>query len=113
MVALPLRKGDVVEFDFSPSRGHEPTERRPGLVVSNNEFGWATSMALVCPITSRDNGFPLHVPIPENDGSVYGFVATEQVRAYDLLARNAAVIAHLDERGAFMRNITSLVKSFL
>lgn len=110
--AIP-RKGDIVEFDFSPSRGHEPRGRRPGLVVSSDEFNWRTSMALVCPVTTANTGFPLHVRLPEGLDEAWGFVVTEQVRAYDLLARNPQVVAHLDSDGPFMNNITTLLRSYL
>lgn len=106
-----LNQGDIVEFDFAPSLGHEPTGRRPGLVVSSNYFNLSTSMTLVCPITSRDNGFPLHLALPEIDER-YGWVALEQIRAYDLESRNATVIAHLAEDGRFMRDVLSVLKSF-
>ena len=107
-----LRKGDVVEFDFSPSEGHEPRGRRPGLVVSSDEFNYSTSMTLVCPITTRNNGFPLHLPLPDDLDERYGYVVVEQVRAYDLDARNAVEVAHIDEDAPLMRHVTSLLKSF-
>ncbi len=108
----PIRKGDLVEFDFSPSEGHEPRGRRPGLVVSSDEFNWSTSMTLVCPVTTTDNGFPLHLPLPDGLDEVYGCVALEQVRAYDLLARHPLLLAHLDVKCDLMRHATSVIKSF-
>lgn len=108
---MPLRQGDVVEYDFSPSVGHEPKGRRPGLVVSSDEFNIVTSMTLVCPITTRDNGFPLHLSLPELD-EAYGKVVLEQVRCYDLEARNPRVLAHLPADGAFMRSVRSVLSSF-
>lgn len=108
-----LRKGDLVEFDFNPSCGHEPKGRRPGLVVSSDEFNWRTSMTLVCPVTTADTGFPLHIKLPEGLDETWGFVATEQVRAYDLLARSPRVVARLDSDGPFMTNITTLLRSYL
>ena len=106
-----VRQGDIVEFSFSPSAGHEPAGRRPGLVVSSDEFNRATSMTLICPITTRDNGFPLHVPLPEIDGC-YGWVVLEQPRCFDLAARSASVLAHLDVRGQFMKDAISVIQSF-
>ena len=106
-----LNQGDIVEFDFAPSVGHEPTGRRPGLVVSSSYFNLSTSMTLVCPITTRNNGFPLHLELPRIDER-YGWVALEQVRAYDLESRNVRVVAHLDEDGQFMRNVISVLRSF-
>ena len=111
MVSQQFRPGDVVEFDFSPSVGHEPAGRRPGLVVSSVDFNMATSMTLVCPITSRDNGFPLHLELPELD-ECCGWVVLEQVRCFDLSGRDARVIAHLDEKDEFMTNVTSVMRSF-
>lgn len=107
-----FQQGDLVEFDFSPSRGHEPAGRRPGLVVSSDEFNWSTSMTLVCPITTRNNGFPLHLALPENLDERYGFVVVEQVRAFDLDARNAVTVAHLNRNTPIMRHVVSLLKSF-
>lgn len=107
-----LRQGDLVEFDFSPSVGHEPAGRRPGLVVSSDEFNYHTSMTLVCPVTTANNGFPLHVKLPDSLDERYGYVVTEQVRAYDLEARRPEVVAHLDADSEFMTNIASLERSF-
>ena len=106
-----FRPGDVVEFDFSPSVGHEPMGRKPGLVVSCIDFNVATSMALVCPVTTRDNGFPLHLRLPDLD-ECSGWAVLEQVRCFDLAGRNARVIAHLDEGGEFMTNVQSVMRSF-
>lgn len=106
-----LEQGDLVEFDFAPSRGHEPTGRRPGLVVSSHDFNLATSMTLVCPVTTANNGFPLHLRLPDIDER-HGWVALEQVRAYDLDSRHASVVAHLDIEGSFMRNVLSVLRSF-
>lgn len=109
---MPLvDQGDIVEFDFAPSLGHEPTGRRPGLVVSSYDFNLSTSMTLICPITTANNGFPLHLRLPDIDER-YGWVALEQVRAYDLESRNAQVVAHLDVEGEFMENVISVLTSF-
>jgi mRNA interferase MazF len=85
---------DIVEFDFSPSHGHEPKGRRPALVVSNHHYNLGTSMTLVCPITTTNNGFPLHFALPEHL-QTRGFVIAEQIRALDLAARGARRIENL------------------
>ena len=109
---MPFSKGDIVEFNFSLSKGHEPAGRRPGLIVSSDEFNLSTSMTLICPITTADTGFPLHIRLPEELEEYQGFVATEQIRAFDLETRQAKVVAHLPQEEKLMRNITSLVKSY-
>jgi mRNA interferase MazF len=69
-------------------------------------------MTLVCPVTTRNNGFPLHLPLPAELDERYGFVVVEQVRAFDLSARNAQVVVHLDEDAPLMQHVTSLLRSF-
>jgi mRNA interferase MazF len=102
---------DIVECDFSPTRGHEPLGRGPALVVSNRHYNLGTSMTLVCPITTVDNGFPLHFRLPDQlDTS--GFVVTEQVRACDLAARRARRVENLDD-AALRSAIAECVRSFV
>lgn len=35
--------------------------RRPGVVISNEQFFIRTKFAVVCPITNTSNKFPLHI----------------------------------------------------
>ena len=105
-------QGEIVSFDFSPSLGSEPARRRPALVVSSNEFNTQTSMTLVCPITSTNNGFPLHLCLPKGLDT-QGYVVVEQVRAFDLDARKAAHIEYIGEDSQFMANVKTLIKSFI
>lgn len=57
---------------------------RPALLVSDEYFNNVlSSLVVVCPIVSTDNGHPLHVAIREGNG-VEGFVCTEAIRAVDL-----------------------------
>jgi mRNA interferase MazF len=104
-------QGDIIEFDFNPSRGHEPAGRRPALVVSTNDFNVSTSMTLVCPLTTVDSGFPLHLALPDCL-SVRGFIIVEQVRAFDLEARNPKHIESLDANSEVMQAVTECLRSF-
>jgi mRNA interferase MazF len=104
-----FRQGDLVWMDFDPSLGHEPKNRRSALVVSNNEFNISTSMTLVIPITTYDNGFYLHEPVPEGY-SVSGFLVMEQLRAVDMDERNAEKADRLSKKD--LAGILALVKSF-
>lgn len=81
-----FEQGDIIEVDFSPTRGHELADSRPALVVSNHDFNISNSMTLVCPITTRMKPFFLHQELPL-DCCVRGSVVMEQVRALDLEAR--------------------------
>ncbi|MCL2655704.1 MAG: type II toxin-antitoxin system PemK/MazF family toxin [Coriobacteriia bacterium] len=105
-----FRKGDIIQFDFNPSEGHEPQGRRPALVVSTDYFNAGTSMTLVCPITTTNNGFPLHRRLP--DGlETRGFIAIEQVRAFDLEARHARQVEQIMDQ-EYLSQITETLCSF-
>jgi mRNA interferase MazF len=80
------KKGDFVAVTLDPQSCHEQRGRRPALVVSNTAFNQHTGLAIVCPITSKDRGFPFHVAIPGHQ-DVTGFVMVEQVKSIDYRAR--------------------------
>lgn len=82
------KKGDFVAVTFDPQSGHEQKGRRPALIVSNNLFNKHTGLAIVCPLTNTDRGFPFHVPVVK-DPKVTGFVMVEQVKSIDFRVRRA------------------------
>jgi mRNA interferase MazF len=106
---MVFSQGDIVIVDFEPTKGHEPRKTRPALVVSKDYFNAATSMTIVCPITSQDSGFPLHRPLPAGL-AVSGYVITEQARAIDLDARLARFVDRLS--GDDLEGILETVRSF-
>lgn len=81
-------QGDIITLEFDPQMGHEQKGRRPAIVVSNNTFNNFTKMAMVCPVTNTNRGFPLHVPLDERT-STTGVIMCEQVKTLDICARNA------------------------
>jgi mRNA interferase MazF len=85
------RKGDFITLSFDPQAGHEQRGRRPALVVSNDLFNRHTGLAIVCPITNTDRGFPFHLPVPATS-SLTGFVMVEQVKSVDYAMRRARLI---------------------
>lgn len=85
------KKGDFIAVTFDPQSGHEQKGRRPALVVSNTLFNEQTGLAIVCPLTTTDRGYPFHVAVTENT-LVKGFVMVEQVKSVDYHARQANVI---------------------
>jgi len=85
------KKGDFVAVTFDPQSGHEQKGRRPALVVSNSLFNEKTGLAMVCPMTHTDRGYPFHVPVIDSR-DVSGFVMVEQVKSIDFRARKARLI---------------------
>ena len=78
--------GDIVWLTFSPQAGHEQAGRRPALILSPRGYNGKTSLALLCPITSRVKGYPFEVPLPPGD-AVTGVVLADQVKSMDWRAR--------------------------
>lgn len=87
-------QGDIIYMNFSPQSGHEQAGRRPALVVSNDHFYQFTHMALVCPITNTNNGFPLHVMLDERTQTT-GVVKCEECKSLNITARNASFLEKL------------------
>lgn len=101
-----MKQGDLVWVSFSPQAGHEQMGRRPALIVSNDIFNQNTGLCLVCPVTSADNGFPLHVTL--QDARTTGVVMVEQMRSIDPKSRNAEYIESVS--AAMLSSVLSLVK---
>ncbi len=91
MKAYVPKKGDFIAVTFDPQSGHEQKGRRPALVISNTLFNEQTGLAMVCPLTTTDRGYPFHVAVTENP-DVKGFVMVEQVKSIDYRARQAKPI---------------------
>ena len=77
-------RGEIWLVNLSPSRGHEPTGVRPGLVISVDPFNHGPAgLVVLLPLTSVAKGIPLHVEIrpPEGGVKVKSFVKCEDVRS--------------------------------
>jgi len=97
MKAHVPKKGDFIAVTFDPQSGHEQKGRRPALVVSNTLFNEQTGLAIVCPLTTTDRGYPFHVAIADNP-KVKGFVMVEQVKSIDFRARQAKLVGEASDR---------------
>lgn len=85
-------RGDLITLDFTPQSGHEQSGRRPALVLSPRSYNAAAGLAVVCPVTNQQKGYPFEVPLGES-GPVTGVVLADQVKSLDWQARNAAKVA--------------------
>lgn len=91
---MVAEQGDIVSLNFDPSRRHEPAGRHYAVVLSPWHVNRMSALTLLAPITSRDNGYPLHVPIAEGN-DVHGFVQCEAIRAMDLNVREQENVAEI------------------
>jgi mRNA interferase MazF len=90
------QKSDFITVSFDPQSGHEQKGRRPALVISNTLFNERTGLAIVCPLTSTDSGFPFHVAVTDTP-NLSGFVMVEQVKSIDFHARRVRRIGRAPE----------------
>jgi mRNA interferase MazF len=80
-------RGDIVWLTFDPQAGHEQAGRRPALVLSPKAYNAKAGLALICPITSHQKGYPFEVALLKQ--RVSGVVLADQVRSLDWSARRA------------------------
>lgn len=81
-------EGDIVWLSFSGYHGKEPGGVRPALVLtplSYNQHG----LALMCPITSKEKGYPFEVPIRSFANATVGVALADQVQSINWKQRNA------------------------
>ena len=93
MPAYIPRQGDIIAITFDPQSGHEQKGQRPAYVVSKDLFNRNTGLAIVCPITNTERGFPFHIPIPK-DSKLTGFIMVEQIKSVDFRSRLAKRIEY-------------------
>lgn len=81
-------------MDFSPQSGHEQFGRRPAVCMSPETYNRKVELAIFCPVTSVENGYPFEVPLP-NKLPVSGAILTDQVKSMDWRKRNIDYICTL------------------
>ena len=89
-------QGDIIFLDFNPQVGHEQRGIRPGLVISSIDFNKFTKLAIVCPITNKVKGFPLHVDLLETQKTT-GTVMCEHLKSIDYFHRNVKFVEKISE----------------
>lgn len=104
------RKGDFLTLSFDPQTGHEQKGRRPALVISNDLFNQHTGLAIVCPVTNTDRGYPFHLRVPDGS-SLTGFVMVEQVKSVDYAMRRASFVERAP--ADFVEDVLALVDACL
>jgi mRNA interferase MazF len=94
MAAYVPRRGDLVWLHFNPQTGHEQAGRRPALVLSPESYNGRVGLAILCPVTSREKGYPFEVALPPG-GAVEGVLLSDQVKSLAWRARRAERIEPL------------------
>ncbi len=79
-----VSRGDIWLVRLNPVRGHGQGGTRPALVVSADLLNRGPAgLAIVVPLTTRDRGINLHVPIEPPEGGLPrpSFAKCEDVRS--------------------------------
>lgn len=80
-------RGDVVWIQMSPQSGREQAGHRPAFVVSPRTYNGKVGLALMCPITSKEKGYPFEVAVAVK--KIQGVILSDQVKSLDWRAREA------------------------
>ena len=102
-------RGDVVWLNFSPQTGHEQQGKRPAVVISPQAYNQKARLALFCPITTKQKGYPFEVKI--NNGKIHGVVLSDQIKSLDWQQRGVEFIVNLgdNEMNEIMKKLSALI----
>ena len=89
-------RGDAIWLEFDPQAGREQAGRRPAIVLSPADYNVRSSLAIVCPITRQQKGYPFETALPD-DSPISGVVLADHARSVDWRARHAEMICPLSE----------------
>jgi len=89
-------RGDLVWIDFNPQAGHEQAGRRPALVLSPKKYNSKVGLAILCPITSKEKGYPFEVAISKGS-NVQGVILSDQAKSMDWKSRKIDFISKLPD----------------
>jgi len=91
------QRGDVVWINLNPQASHEQAGRRPAVVLSPAAYNGKTGLALFCPITNQEKGYPFEVPIPVGL-PVSGVILADQVKSLDWKIRDIERLCAIPSR---------------
>ena len=89
-------RGDVVWLNFNPQSGHEQAGRRPAVVLSPQAYNHKVGLAIFCPITNQQKGYPFEVVIPVGLKAT-GVILSDQIKSLDWRVRQAEYLTTLPQ----------------
>ena len=91
MVTYIPDRGDIVWLQFNPQSGHEQAGKRPALTLSPKAYNQKVGLAIFCPITNQEKGYPFEVKVVSS--KISGAILADQVKSLDWRKREAEFIA--------------------
>ncbi len=85
---IEIKRGDVVDIDFEPVRGHEIGKTRPAVVVQNDIGNRYSPLVIVSPIRGAEHIkklYPVIVHVEKGDGGLDkdSVVQCDQLKSMD------------------------------
>jgi mRNA interferase MazF len=110
MVDYTPEQGDIVWLTLNPQKGHEQSGRRPAVVLSPSSYNSKVGLAIFCPITSNEKGYPFEVKLPDKC-PVQGVILVDQVKSFDWRSRYAEYIFSISS--LLLKDISKKLKLLL
>jgi mRNA interferase MazF len=85
---MEIKRGDVLDVDFDPARGHEIRKTRPAVVVQNDIGNQYSPLVIVSPIRGAEHIkrlYPVIVSVEKGAGGLdkKSVVQCDQIRSLD------------------------------
>lgn len=109
MVTYVPDRGDIVWLRFTPQAGHEQAGRRPAITLSPKTYNQKVGLAIFCPITSHEKGYPFEVKIEER--LIQGVILADQVKSLDWKSRKVEFI--LKSKPEITNQVLTLINTLL
>lgn len=96
---MTVQRGHIWSATLDPTVANEQRGTRPCLVVSSDRFNaLPIRQAIVVPLTTRDRGFPHHIPVGDDGGlNRASWAMCEAVRAVSTQRFRSQISAATDE----------------
>ena len=104
---MDIKRGDVIDIDFDPARGHEIRKTRPAVVVQNDVGNQYSPLVIVSPIRGAEHikkPYPVIVFVEKGAGGLgkKSVVQCDQIKSLD----KSRIVR---KRGRFSRDIMKSV----
>lgn len=85
---MEIKRGDVVDIDFEPVRGHEIGKTRPAVVIQNDIGNQYSPLIIVSPVRGAEHIkklYPVIVQVEKGDGGLdkNSVVQCDQIKSLD------------------------------
>ena len=112
---MEIRRGDVIDIDFNPARGHEIGKTRPAVVVQNDIGNQYSPLVIVSPIRGSEHikkPYPVIVFVEKGAGGLdkKSVVRCDQIKSLDK-SRIVRKRGHFS--GDIMENVDIALKTSL